>query len=219
MATWEHKYRPTTYDSFVVASRAETAVRLARNRARRARDSGYPLNVCLCGPSGVGKSSLAYLLATQELGASNDGYSVRRINARRASDALAELAEGWAESTIFGSGWRCLIIEEGQKLHPNAVTELLTLAEAGIPKRAIFVTTTDRADQLPGGSTGPFCSRFAPLLLTAEGMAEAGARRLREIAQAEGADSKPHSYYVGLMRKCENNLRLAIQRLEDAATV
>jgi replication-associated recombination protein RarA len=222
MSTWEHKWAPRDYGGFAVPSRGQTAVRQARDRAARARESGYPLNLCLCGPSGCGKSTLARLLATIELGASDDGYSIMRVSSTRASAELADIDDQWAESTLFASGWRVLIVEEAHQLSPAAVTRLLTMAEAGIRKRAILLTTTDRPGELPGGSTGAFCSRFAPLCLSAEGMAEsrgaagAGAQRLRQIAQAEGVDGHDDGYYVAIMRAAKGNLRLAIQTLEDA---
>ena len=215
MGTWETVHAPRDYGEYAVAGRAEGAVRLARKRARRARESGAPLNLCLSGPSGVGKSSLARLLATHELGASDDGYSIMRVSAPRASAEIADVDDGWADSTLYGSGWRVLIIEEAHQLSATAVTRLLTLAEAGVSRRAILLTTTDRPDELPGGSTGPFCSRFQPIYLTAQGMAQAGAKRLRQIAVAEGVDGHADEHYIKLMQAAGNNLRLAVGMLED----
>lgn len=215
MGTWEHKHAPRDWPELAVAKRAEGAVKLARKRATRARESGYPMNLCICGPSGVGKSTLAGLLARLVLGA--DDTAVLRVSATRASAELAELDDEWGMSTMFGSGWRVIIIEEAHQLSGAAVTRLLTMAEAGIAKRATLLTTTDSRDQLPGGSTGPFCSRFQPVHITSQGMAEAGARRLRQIARAEGVDGKPEGYYVAIMKSkgVANNMRLAVAALED----
>lgn len=215
MSTWEHKHAPRDWPELAVAKRAESAVKVARKRGRRARESGYPLNICFCGPSGVGKSTIARLLAHLELGA--DDTAILRVSATQASGELAEIDDRWALSTMFGSGWRVIIVEEAHKLSSAAVTRLLTMAEAGIAKRAILLTTTDSREQLPGGSTGPFCSRFQPVHITSQGMAEAGAWRLQEIAQAEGCDSKPHDYYVKILKekKVADNMRLAVAWLED----
>ena len=46
------------------------------------------------------------------------------------------------------------------------------------------------------------------------GLAEAFAQRAHEIADAEGLNGRPVSSYVNLAKRCKNNFRQMLQRIE-----
>ena len=207
------KYRPQDYSQFVVGSKAKGAVKAVRKRAAMACDTGLPLNLCFCGPSGIGKSSLARLVARIDLGA--DECMVDTLPSGKVNPGLLrEIEADWHHSALFGSGWRVLVIEECHMLSAHAVNILLTLAEADVPKRAIILTTTTRPGELFGGPSGALGSRFSPEWLTDQGVCEPAARRLQEIARAEGVDGKPLDHYIRIVKRCKNNIRLAVRELE-----
>jgi len=108
-----------------------------------------------------------------------------------------------------------LIIEEAHELSAQARNILLTLAEVGVKRRAIILTTTTKPADMPGGVAGPLMSRFKPTALSKEGLVKPGAVRLQQIAQSEGVDGKPLEYYEGIVSQCKGNLRLAVQAIED----
>jgi DNA polymerase III delta prime subunit len=93
---------------------------------------------------------------------------------------------------------------------------LTTLDQVPAHTLVIFTTTEDSAD-LFGQFDGPFRSRCKSIPFTNQGLAQAFARRAREIADREGLNGKPESAYVRLVQRCHNNLRAALQEIEAGA--
>lgn len=157
------------------------------------------------GPSGIGKTSAALAVA-RALASDMDtlhlaGPDVGADEVRRAFDFLAHAA--WRPG-----GWKVAVIDEADKLSHVAQILLLTYLER-LPARAlVFFTSNEGA-----AFEGRFVSRVKRLHFTAQGMSEAGAKRLETVAEAEGVPLE-HAAAVRLMRDNGNNVRAALQALE-----
>ena len=213
------RYRPQTWAEVVGNDKAiERIADLIVN----AFEAGDPLVLLLTGPAGVGKSTVARLVA-RTLGA--DPCHIDVIpGGRCTADRVREVEDTMNHTVLFGSGWKIVIVEEIDKLPPAAAPHVinlfLTLLES-LPKQCcVIFTSNTKPDELFGGIGSPFVSRSYPVWFTTQGLATndgkpgPGAQRLRWIAQQEGIDGKPDSYYVALIRSCKGNIRAAIHRME-----
>ena len=211
------KYRPRTWAE-VVGN--EKAVKVLQRLAHRALETGDPLVALLSGPSGVGKSTCAHILA-RELGA-HDTETTVIPSGECSIDRLRSLADDWQYSSLFGA--KALIIEEINTATPAAVQFLLTFLER-LPKgRVVVMTSNVRPDELFAGVyNSPFTSRAHCVDFTSQGLATRkgepgpGALRVKRVMEQEGFDGKPVSYYVRIVNECHGNIRDAIHLCEREA--
>jgi replication-associated recombination protein RarA len=169
----------------------------------------------LCGPSGVGKTTMAKLIAgtvgadewaTTELdGSSCDKESVRAL----------ERSIGLTTLTASGSGWRVWIVNECHAMSRESIQVWLTLLEK-LPARrlVIFTTTQDPKENLFGEFSDPFAGRCMVFRFTSQGLCPAFARRVHDIAEIEGLNGKPLAQYVRMVGDCHNSFRQALERVE-----
>jgi len=211
------EYRPQTWDE--VAGQ-EKAVRVLQRLAQRAAKTGAPLVVLLSGPSGVGKSTCAYILA-QELGAT-DAETTVIPSGECSIDRLRALADDWQYSSLFGA--KALVIEEINTASPAAVQFLLTFLERLRKRRVVVMTSNVKPGELFAGVyNSPFTSRAHCVNFTSQGLATRGgsigpgAARVKRVMAAEELDDKPDAYYVRVVNECHGNLRDAIHRCEREA--
>ena len=213
------KYRPRTWQEVVGNDRA---VQKIADLTVNALDTGEALVLLLTGPAGVGKSTIARLVANT-LGA-DPACDVEHVPAGRCTAEKVRAVEAeFAHTTLFGSGWRVVIVEEVDKISAQAANLWLTLLETMPGRRAVIFTSNAKPDELFGGTSSPFVSRCYPVWFSTQGLATAdgkpgpGAERIKWIAQQEGIDGRADDYYVGLVRKSKGNLRAAIHRMEMEA--
>ena len=210
------KYRPQTWADVAGNDRAVERIADLTAGALESRD---PLVLLLTGPAGVGKSTVARLVA-RTLGA-DPTCDVEHVPAGKCTaEKVREIEDSFHHTTLFGSGWRIAIVEEIDKTSGQAQSLWLTLLETTPPGRAVVFTSNQKPDELFGGIDSPFVSRTYPVWFTTQGLATCqgqpgpGAQRLKWIAQQEGIDGKPDAYYVGLVQQCKGNLRAAIHKME-----
>lgn len=199
------QYRPASWDTFAGHARQVASVR----RVLETLDSGA---FWIDGPSGVGKTSLAYVIA-HELGC--DKFAVTELDGDRCSvDAVRTIADTIHQHSLF-SPWQAWIVNEAHAMTGRAVQAWLTLLERLPSRRLICFTTTEQAEQdLFGTLTRPLLSRCLHVSLTTRGLAEAYAPVLRSIANLEGLDGQPVAYYQAAIERERGNLRSVLSKLE-----
>ncbi len=110
---------------------------------------------------------------------------------------------------------RAILINEAHTLRTEAIEMLLDVLEP-VPPHVVFIATTTKDGQarLFGEEidAGPLLSRFVPLSLTNQGLAEPFAKRFREIALAEGFDV-PLPKAKRVLQDCRNSMRAALDWL------
>lgn len=177
--------------------------------------------VWLSGQPGIGKTTLAHLMARHHCGA--DGAGIVELDA--ADELRAEHLEAMDTALTFRPIWgererRCWIINEAHGLKGGTLRRLLGILErvARDPESRIlfvFTTTNEGQEDLFGNQsdTGALLSRCHCIKLTNQGLARAFAERALTIARAEGLDGQPVEAYVKLAQSCKNNFRAMLQKI------
>ncbi|MBX9654947.1 AAA family ATPase [bacterium] len=201
------RYRPASWEEFAGNDKAVKVVR--RVIERPGFDGGA---IWIDGPSGIGKTSMAWLIAKQ---LTKSEYDVEEIDGDDCSvDRVRELSDKLRFRSLSG-GFRAVIINESHAMTSRAVQAWLTLLER-LPRQVIviFTTTQGRQESLFGDFDGPLMSRCLCVSLTSYGIADAFAVRAQSIAQREGLDGAPIAKYKRLVSDCRNNLRAVLGEIE-----
>lgn len=198
-------YRPTTWSEYIGHPAQVRAVR----RALAAFDRGA---FWIDGPSGTGKTTMADLIC-HELGV----HECERVDLngdRCTVDAVREIADTIHRRSLW-SDWRAWIVNEAHSMTGRAVQAWLTLLEQLPPRRLVVFTTTETAQKdLFGQFTQPLLSRCLHVSLTADGLAQAAAPRLAQIAAVEGLDGNDLGAYARLVDAQRGNIRAALSKIE-----
>ena len=202
------KYRPRSLDSVVGQPKACAAVaRLIATQSVGGRA------FWISGASSTGKTTLARILADTIA----DTFFTTELVGREVTKATLDRIAAEFGLSASGKGGRAWVINEAHGLSKQSIERLLDLLES-IPAHCVVIFTTTRdgqealfEDQI---DAVPLLSRCIPLRLTNQGLADAAAPMLQQIAQSEGLDGQPVAAYKRLMQRCGNNIRSAIQRIE-----
>lgn len=212
MPAIDEKHRPRTWGE--VAGN-ERAVKLCRILAESVRDTGAPEVALLSGPSGIGKTTCALIMA-RTAGAHPTQITVIESGACTI-DRLRDLADGFCYTSLFGA--RAVIIEEVDTATPAALKYLLTFLES-LPRNSIVIMTSNvkPGELFAGVHQSAFGRRAHPIPFTTQGLATRkgqpgpGALRVRAVMAAEGLDGREDSYYIGLVHESHGNIGAALTR-------
>ena len=205
------KYRPKRPAELV--GHAEAKKRLAALIGRDGFDRGAFL---ISGPSGTGKTTLAYILANGICKA--ETWNIQELDGPKCTvRAVEDVERDFAYGAMGASPWKAVIVNECHAMTAKAVQSWLTLLEKIPGQRLVFFTTTqDIQSGLFGEFSSPFASRCYCLALHKDkAFAEALAVRAREIAQAEHLDGAPIEAYRALIAKHDCNFRHALNEIEQ----
>lgn len=168
----------------------------------------------IAGKSGIGKTTIARIIASKLA----DDYNVIEIDAGEVT--LSRVAEWKVDQHYMPMGerrGRVYVLNEAHGLRKDVVRALNVLLEE-LREYTTFVFTTTFEGQLSFEGcqmdSGPFMSRCIPIRLQSMGLAAPFAKRMQEIAIAEGMDGQPIDAYRRWFKDNGLNLRSAIQHVE-----
>lgn len=205
------RMRPRSLDEVVGQDETIKRLKLIRDR------SGFGGRVFwFSGPSGAGKTTLARLIAEDAA----DAYAIIEIDAARLTVEQLRDFERMCRMKPLGKGWHAFVINESHNLSARVVSELQTvLEEPHVQNTSLWVFTTTTAGQQRLFDTKfdaqPFLSRAMMFELSMHGHELDFAQRVMEIAQAEQLDGRPLCEYVELIRRCNGNMRKALNAVES----
>jgi len=192
--TLADRYRPRTLadlagqESIVAALRQFTA-------------DPYSAAFLFHGDTGTGKTSAAHALAG-DLGCRLDEHELGGLNAiasgEQSADAIREITDRLRLRPMYGSGWRVLIVNECERMHPQAETIWLDRLE-NLPPKTVIVFTTNNLLRL----SQRFRDRCVPMHFTAERQVEAAAKLLARIWLRETGEENPWKQFRTLARRAE----------------
>ena len=206
------RMRPKRFADVVGQDAALAAIQ-SRVKANEGRYIG--VNYFLSGPSGVGKTSIAKLIANE----CAQGWATMEVHASKVNKDWLDHAEDemrhppWSWDGHHGYAW---IINEVHYLDGRSEGRLLDLMEYRPWVTWIFTTTTAGQAKLFDGDIeeSPFMSRCLEVRLSGTGATQtAFAERARAIATELGMNGKPIGSYLILAARCKCNFRMMIQEI------
>jgi hypothetical protein len=144
------KYRPQTLKQVRGQTEAVAALTAFVNATRPPRIAAGSAVFLFYGPSGVGKTSAAWALAF-DLGCDPDDPYMSGVNELPSGSqdgaAVEQLLRQLITRPLFGSGWKVVIVNEADRMTPQAETIWLDGLE-NLPPRTVVVFTTNDVSRL-----------------------------------------------------------------------
>lgn len=210
------RYRPRKWREIVGQDAALRRLEILRRSPCGLTGRAY----FLLGASGTGKSSIGRCIADHIA----DEHCQAEFDAKELTPAVVREIERESHTYgMFGKPGRCYTVNEAHALTKSVVAQLLTTLER-IPAHVAWVLTTTPTGQKAmfdeNIDAGPLLSRCVELSLApTTQLVEPFARRLMEVAQAEGLCGKPLDWFVRLVQSKGCNLRACYQEVETGAAL
>lgn len=203
------KYRPKSLEQFVGQNNITKRLSIIMSRPDFDRDCFW-----FQGPTGTGKTSLAWIIARQLAG--ND-FNIIEYNGKDINKGAMQDIERNIRYCPMFDGFKVYIINESHNMTAGAIQSWLTLLEDLPPKTLIIFTTHMNLEtDLFGEHAGPFASRLKVFNFSSQGLCQLFAERAHQIAEKEGLNGQPLQKYVRLVQQCHNNFRMVLQRVGSA---
>lgn len=207
------KYRPRTWENVVGHKPTVTSIARLRERGSLGGRAFW-----ITGPSGVGKTTIAYLIA----GDVCDPDNFVELDAGDVTPARLEELERSLRCRAIGSkSGRAIMVNEAHGLRQDTIRKLLVVLER-IPNHVtwVFTTTSDGQQALFDGiDAHPLLSRCIPYRLEGKQYAQRFAERAMSIAEQEGLGGATLPEYVDLAKRCQFNLRQMLCEIEGGLMV
>ncbi len=208
------KYRPRVWDDFIGQEKIIRRVRALLARPSFGDGAGEAL--CICGPTGTGKTTLAQLMARQVGVKPGPAWNYTELDGEACTvDAVRALGDRAQVTGLFADTWQVFVVNEAHAMTHKAVQAWLTLLDPLPARWLVIFTTTDSPDtDLFGKYSNQLLGRCKVLKFTNQNLAQPMADRAYEIAQREGLNGQPEARYLRLVQECKNSMRAVLQRID-----
>ncbi len=202
------KYRPHTFDYYVGHDKVKRAV---LRMAERGTFGGRAF--WISGPSGTGKTTLAYLMAGQIC--DEDNFIEIDAGGMTPKD-IDDLEKGLRMRCLGEKSGRAVLINESHGLRQDSIRKLLVVLER-IPAHVTWIMTTTDAGNgklFKDIDAHPLLSRCIKFDLKVEDYADAMVLRAMAIAEQEGLGGASKEEFVELAATCRFNFRDILTEIE-----